>query len=308
MKKITKLGASASAAAVLLAANTGQAQLTSVNLSLNSNYGNWSEGGFAATLTIPSLANTAGFGPGGVDSSIIVGGDAIGIYQFTPSAVVTGNSPTVTVPNPFFAVCISPQGNLTYGTYTYSGIDASSAPAQKGAYSWPGGGGTQTPTQGAYSTGGLNNALYLFSTLSSYVDAGGAANGGGTAGSTQEKGAALALAMYTALYNSVGNGATINASGPFQITAGLTGNVLTDYNADLGQLKNFASQTGYILNPTTDLNANGSLNNNGQDMELLTSSGNVLGVPETSTYVSAALLMLPFGASALRIVRRNRKA
>jgi len=212
------------------------------------------------------------------------------------------------VPNPLFAVCISPQGNLTFGTFGYTGINAASAPAQAGAYSWPGGGGTAHPTQGAYSTGGLNNALYLFSTLSSYIDASGPANGGGTAGSTQDKAAALALAMYTSLYNSAGNGATINASGPFQITAGLTGNVLTDYKADLDQLKNFSLQSGYILNPTEDLNSNGTLNSNGQDMELLTSSSNITSVPETSTYVSAALLILPFGASTLRVIRRNRIA
>jgi hypothetical protein len=31
-------------------------------------------------------------------------------------------------------------------------------------------------------------------------------------------------------------------------------------------------------------------------------------VPEPSTYLAGALLLLPFGASAIRVLRRNREA
>ena len=129
--------------------------------------------------------------------------------------------------------------------------------------------------------------------------------GAGTAGvgSKQDQGAALALAIYKSLYDSNAYGSAANNN--FTFDNGLNGNVSANYLSDLAYLKNFGSPAdGYILRPNPD--AAGS----GQDMILL-ASGNpqtVSAVPEPTTVIAGSLLLLPFAASALRILRKNRTA
>jgi hypothetical protein len=116
--------------------------------------------------------------------------------------------------------------------------------------------------------------------------------------------------MYTALYNSTGygtvaDGADLSApNGQAQfVIPGLTGSVLSYYENDLGDLKGFTpnSFTGaYVLRAPAGA----------QDMTLLGTGlpTNYQPVPEPTTLIAGALLLLPFGASTLRILRRNRTA
>jgi hypothetical protein len=208
----------------------------------------------------------------------------IGIYSFNISP---GGNPNISAP--FYTTCLSPAGVLDWGTHTYDLESFATANPGLNPNSWA------NPTGAPLA--GIQNANYLFNLLSGQITRGGV---GGQYGSLADQGAAMALAMYTALYNSSGYG-SLNNNGPFVITGGLAGNVATDYDIDISDLliaTTIPLPTGYVLRP--DPVAYGS----GQDMILLGSTP----VPEPATMVAGALLLLPFAASTLRFVRRNRAA
>ena len=119
---------------------------------------------------------------------------------------------------------------------------------------------------------------------------------------TQKEGSALQLAIWKALYESNADGRLNTASfaeGVLQATGfgdsmGRAGEILAQLTAARNQndftkyvdtwLQPQTSDTqGLIYNPTTP-------------------------VPEPATFIAGALLLLPFGASAWRIVRRTRAA
>jgi hypothetical protein len=222
------------------------------------------------------------------------GDDIIGIYSFE---IAPGSNPSLSTP--FWTTCLSPNGVLDTAQHKYD-FDTF-AQANPGIYpsAWANPGGAPLA--------GIQNANYIFSQIEGPI-----LNGtSGQAGSSADQGAAMALAMYDALYNSTGYGsvATGSAQGGFYIP-GLAGHVLADYNTDIGVLNTkqatvdqITQPTGYVLVP--DPQAYGS----DQDMILL-ATGIPQGspVPEPATILAGALTLLPFGASTLRILRRNRAA
>jgi hypothetical protein len=226
---------------------------------------------------------------------IIASDDLIGIYSFNISA---GSVPNLA--SPFYATCISPAGLLDGATHTYDTLSFADAepglnpPGVGGSTGWAG----ATPALGGGY--GIQNANYLYSLLSPGI----------ISSPNADQGAAMALAMYTVLYNSTAY-CVYSASGPFQLSGGVSalgsvGNVLADYKTDLQDLNGFTASppaVGYVLKP------NPTFSGAGQDMILLASgnpSGYTTPVPEPTTIISGALLLLPFGASTLRVLRRNR--
>jgi len=214
------------------------------------------------------------------------GNDIIGLYSFSvaPGSVSALNTP-------FWTTCLSPNGLLDTASHTYDYDTFAQASPGLNPPSWS--------TVGKPDSG-IQNANYLFSTLSGQILSGSGILG---QGSLQDQGAALALAMYDALYNSTGYGAI--AGTPFAIPGLQTGdpNVYNDYTADL------AVVTGAKINPVAgavlvpDPVIEGSA---AQDMILL-GTGLPQGspVPEPATIFTGLLLLLPLGACALRILRKG---
>jgi hypothetical protein len=227
-------------------------------------------------------------------NQILPSDGAIGLYSFDISP---GSSPNL--PSPFWTMCLSPNGVLDLHTHTYDLETFSAANAGINPTAWSNPAGAPLA--------GIENGNYLFDTFSGQLLAGGI--GGQTATTLREQGAGLALAVYDALYNSTGYGATAGMGTPssgFYIP-GLSGDVLADYNADVAALNSAPSipwANGYVLRPDPD--AYGS----GQDMILLANGIPQGGppVPEPSTIISGLLMLLPFGACTLRVLRKRKSA
>ncbi len=209
--------------------------------------------------------------------------ELIGIYHFNASGLG---------PSTIWSTCVSPLGSLDNGgPYTYSEVGFSAGAPGHNPSSWATG-------QGGDS--GIQNAQYLWRLFSPAIITGGNA----------AQGAGLQLAMFKALYDSTFYGVVGN--GNFNVTtwAGGTGagTAYAYYTSDLAALNAGSVSThlgsGSILRDSAYYN-NG-LNNGtptpgaGQDLIY-----NVTPVPEPTTIVAGALLLLPFGASTLRVLRRR---
>jgi hypothetical protein len=206
-------------------------------------------------------------------NTIIDGGEWIGIYSFTVQ-----NNGGYNIPSTFYSTCISPNGRLYDGPYTYNPLTFQQASPGINPAAW--------------APGGIQNANYLFQQYSSGII--NHATGLGLSGSGADQGAALALAMYAALYNSTGYGHT-SGSGAFALNSANAA-VTADYTAILLALQGWsptsaALATGYVLRPT-DTTA--------QDMLLLGANipHGVTPVPEPTTLIAGigALGLLLFGA------------
>jgi len=155
----------------------------------------------------------------------------------------------------------------------------------------------RNPAQWAGGTAndwGIQNAQYLWRLFSpTIIASGNAAQGSG-----------LALAMYEALYDSTAYGLTDTAdAGRFYVTAGLSGSVLTAYNSYLGVLNGVSSAASVSANLCNGNILRSAETGAGQDL-----IWNITPVPEPTTIVAGALLLLPFGASTIRFMRKNRAA
>lgn len=231
-----------------------------------------------ATITLQLLDATSkartGFTSSGSAGAAIAGNELIGIYRFNSSG---DEGPA----NPFWSTCLSPIGNLDWGVHNYSSLNFVAGSTGNNPASWS--------TVGTADSG-IQNAQYLWRLFSPTIIASGNA----------DQGAGLALAMYEALYDSTGYGAYNTAnSGTFYLTSVLPSAVSTAMSGYLGAL-NPVSVTanqgnGYVLR-SGETGA-------GQDM-----IWNVTPVPEPTTLIAGALLLLPFGASTLRFIRKNRTA
>jgi len=154
--------------------------------------------------------------------------------------------------------------------------------------------GNNPPINTANAAQAIQNAAYLFYNY-------GQLTGTGLGGSTDDK-AALQLAVWSALYDTTLNG-TVTGS-RFSVTGG-NASVIAEANSWLSALNTQADAgnfgyTGYLLSPSS-LTANGA--NSEPPQELFIGAA---PVPEYSTVIAGALLLLPFGTSAVRILRRNR--
>lgn len=229
------------------------------------------------TITGLGLSTTAvGLtGPNGI--SITPGNDYIGLYQFTVNSVGPGgnnqNGP-FTAGQTFYSVCLSPSGvvDQSMHSYDYDSFE------QVGA--------GLNPLNGNF-TAGIQAAAWLWANY-------GAPNGAVTTG---DQGAGLALAMYSAYY---GGGVTPLFNGDAAAAAA--------YTTYMGYLATYlvgppGTLTGYMLVP----DPTGS--DAGQEFIVFAPSVSNLGsVPEPTTVIAGALLLLPFGASTFRVLRRKSKA
>jgi hypothetical protein len=231
--------------------------------------------------------------------------------------------PVAGLPAEYTTVCTDVNATLYLGdTYKFStpasflnpttltGIDPS-----WGAVNTPGN-VTVHGINSANATQGIENAAYLF-----YNYSGGLSVNTGIGGSATQM-AALQLAVWEALYDTTTSGQVVLGSGSrFQALAGGDQTVVADATAlingldSLAQAGNFG-YTGDLLvpNPATPNNGSPYLNanyDNEPPQELLYGIAKPQGntaVPETSTVLAAALLLLPLGASTLRILRKNSAA
>jgi hypothetical protein len=240
------------------------------------------------------------YGFTGVSGQQIVSADAIGIYAFNTS----GSVPAIA--NPFYSVCLSPAGLLDGNPHTYT--EKTFASASPGIFpsSWATGPSGQM--------WGIENAAYLWNTFGNKIVSG--LSIPSVSGTANEKAAALEFAIWTVLYNSTGYGKLGGSFYPaptqteFEHAAGETvaggDTAFADYNAYIAALLAKGSSipiyTGYVLEGT---GAPGDGAGAGDDQEFF-----LLGtpVPESTTLIAGALLLLPFGASTLRILRKNRTA
>jgi hypothetical protein len=183
------------------------------------------------------------------------------------------------LPNTISSICLGPLGNLQLGTYS-STAETFSAPN-------PG----INPSAGAYSG-------------AAYWDVQSART------SIPAAGATLAVTIYDALYNS-GEYGQISSRTPVYVPNFVSTAEQMDYNADIANLTangtyisaNLAN--GCVFAPS-DTNTNGP---SGRSFIILDTVGeNVTAVPEPATIVAASLLLLPLGATTLRILRREKNA
>ena len=256
---------------VALLVALGSSSMASVNMQFTWT-GTLYEAGFTADLNVPGFPGYSG--------QVINGNDAIGIYAFnvSPGSIPNPGSP-------FYSVCLSPAGLLDGGgPYKYD--DWAFSIASPGIY----------PNQWAVGSSGqpygINNAAYLWATYGTTVRQSG----------DSAKAAALEFAVWTALYNSTGYGNQLG-NNYFTIN-GLSGTTLSDYNQFLGDLASMQNRAYYTGNILEGQGASAGPNT-GQSQEFF-----YLGtpVPEPTTMVAGALLLLPFGASTLRFLRKNRAA
>jgi hypothetical protein len=279
MKKIiAKLAVTA--VAVLMAANA-HAQLPTgqtINMGLIWNFPNAATGFTASFDGAPA----------------IVQDDLIGIYSFNINSVTPD---TVTFTSPvLYTMCISPIGNLNFGNFNYTLQTFQQASPGLFPSQWKVG-----PNGQGW---GIQNAYYLFNLLAPTLDTGHLI--AGEAGNGADQGAAMALAVYTALYNSSGFGAAANGAnsptGGWYIPSTGFGNIAVyqDYTNDLHDLTHYTGNSvspGYVLTPFSSEWYSGG----GQAMLVIDQN-----VPEPATVISGLLLLLPTGASMFRILRKNR--
>jgi hypothetical protein len=230
--------------------------------------------------------------PDGVN--LPVGNFDIGVYGFTVNSLdpSTAGLTGLTVNSTFNSCCLSPSGEVNFNTpyeFAYETLSGAAPGLNPGGY---------------WSANGIQNAAYLWNTF-----------GGSVAGGDQ--GAGLSLALLEVLYNgglsygTIDNSQTIYAPN-FGSDAAAQGwyNYYINYyvmnagsSGPLGEMAN--TQTYGVFVPEPDSGA-------GQEFIFLSPNGSPMPqqggqpVPEPATLISAALLLLlPLGASALRIMRKK---
>jgi hypothetical protein len=231
-------------------------------------------------------------------NGVFAGGIAITKQSETPGGP--------TMPQNYLSVCTDFLGTLYLGkTYQYS-APASSFNTVLGQ---PGGGGIDPHWNNPALA--IQNASQIFYKYGD-IGSGGINTGTATALNVNQM-AALQVAIWIALYDTTGSG-TINTSGPFQLLS--TGpsssysSIIGYVNSDLSGLNGQYFNTGYLLQPDSTLGYQGNADNQ-LPQELLMGSSNSGGgsgngsVPEPTTVLAGVLLLIPLGASAIRILRKS---
>jgi hypothetical protein len=138
---------------------------------------------------------------------------------------------------------------------------------------------------------GIQNAAFLWNAFGGKV-------------TTGSQGAGLAEAMYQVLYDSTGYGALNTGILSFTPEFG-TDQIAQDYYKEcIDYLAANGSAVAENVHNMGILVPNPEDSSIGAGQEFIFISA----VPEPSTIIAGALMLLPFGASTLRILRRNRTA
>jgi hypothetical protein len=280
-KIMLKSGVPLLAMAVVGGALSGRAQ--DINMTLNENEGYYS----TASVTAP-------------DGTYVPDAN-FGVFSFTvnsidPSITTATGLSAASVPNTtsFYSVCLSPTGELNFNTaYNYTCQSFNSAS--------PG-----LNPKGLWSDNGIADAAWLWNQYGGSV-------------SMPNQGSALSLAMLELLYFGGPNGSygaayknpndSISTLAPNWGDNGSPGTGSWFYNqylqefADAGSSVSLPSTFGIFVPDVNNPGANGL---SGQEFIFVEQSQqNGQPVPEPSTWICGALLLLPFGAITLRIIRKK---
>jgi hypothetical protein len=134
----------------------------------------------------------------------------------------------------------------------------------------------------------------------------------GNIGNQNQRAAALEFAIWTALYDSTGYGHIGNSDWAAP-TSQMDPTTLAAYNSYIAALNaatvNPAAFAGDSILEGVGAVSGGPDSGQSQEFILLKNpSPLVTPAPEPTTLLAGALLLLPFGASALRLLRQNRTA
>jgi len=202
------------------------------------------------------------------------------------------------LPSAYTTVCTDINGSVYLGqTYQYSEPVNFSSKYTGIAPTWgaDNASGLSDPTSAAMA---IQNAAELF-----YKYSGGMGLTG-LQGNNAEQMAALQLAVWEALYDTTSDGNVDLTGTPRFLVTGGDQAAIDDAASLVAGMTGSYGRTGQLLFPDP---VKGGVNLNGDGeppQELLLDS--VTPVPEPSTILAGALLLLPFGASTVRILRRNR--
>ena len=194
------------------------------------------------------------------------------------------SSSDASMPSSYVTVCTDIEGTLYLGQqYTYN-TPVTPFSGQSGV----------NPTWGDLSNDGsaakaIQNAAHLFYTYGNLTSA-------GISGSTTYM-AALQLAVWEALYDTTASGSVTGSR--FTVSGGDAAAIALATSWLSGLDGNYGL-TGFLLypDPLSGVNADGE-----PPQELL-----IGVVPESTTVIAGALLLLPFAASTFKILRRKKRA
>ena len=257
--------------------------------------------GVGGLVSVASASVTYQINNGGLESfDVAIDGTAIN-GALAGGIQINRVSGDTSMPSSYVTVCTDIQGTLYLGrSYTY---DTPTTPFSGQTGVNPTWGAVNTPAylgsssaNTANAAQAIQNAAYLFYTF-------GQLTGTGLGGTTDER-AALQLAVWEALYDTTAAGTVTGTR--FAVSGG-DANAINQASIWISALNSQVNAgnfgyTGYLLYPDPLNVAN---NNNEPPQELLIGAN---PVPEAPTVIAGALLLLPLGASAFKILRKNRTA
>jgi hypothetical protein len=232
----------------------------------------------ASLAALPLTAARAAYDYTILGGANLVGGFSVSVDGTAENGIlvggiaVTGNvADTVPGYQSFTTVCVDLNGRIYLNsTYAFNEVGFTGQSGLNPLWGQPAG-----ASSAAYQA--INNAAYLFATFHP---------------TTATDWAALQLAVWKAVYDTTSTGSINWNSGTerFEVTTDVNG-AWTEAQGLLNNLPRNTDYAGYLLKPT-DTTA----------QELLV---NVTAVPEYGTILAGALMLLPFAASTLRIVRKK---
>ena len=232
----------------------------------------------ASLAALPPTAARAAYDYTILGGANLVGGFSVSVDGTAENGIlvggiaVTGNvADTVPGYQSFTTVCVDLNGRIYLNsTYAFNEVGFTGQSGLNPLWGQPAG-----ASSAAYQA--INNAAYLFATFHP---------------TTATDWAALQLAVWKAVYDTTSTGSINWNSGTerFEVTTDVNG-AWTEAQGLLNNLPRNTDYAGYLLKPT-DTTA----------QELLV---NVTAVPEYGTILAGALMLLPFAASTLRIVRKK---
>jgi hypothetical protein len=246
----------------------------------------------ACSISAASASVTYQINNGGLESfNVAIDGNSIN-GALAGGILINKMSGDASLPSSYVTVCTDIEGTLYLGqSYEYA------TPVTP--FSGQSGVNPQWGTGANSAAEAIQNAAHLFYTY-------GQLTGTGLGGTTEQK-AALQLAVWEALYDTTASGSVTGTR--FTVSGG-DATAIALASSWLSGLDGSYGLKGYLLYPTqlSGVNADGE-----PPQELLIAISVVPGivtapVPEPTTVIAGALLLLPFAASTFRILRKKRMA